>query len=202
MDSLNYTEEDLREQSGFFTDTKLIDDEKNPLESIWRRPSITVTSMLSGDKKNAGNVIQDEAWARISMRLVPGMDPDDCFEKLKTHIQNHTPWGMKLKIKSLHRDPAWLCSAESSVFETALEALTEGFNQQAVVIGCGGSIPLVNTIEAFIGEIPILLTGIEDPYTQAHSENESLHIGDFKSAIRSQIILFDKLGKTLKKLKG
>jgi len=43
--------------------------------------------------------------------------------------------------------------------------------------------------------VPALLVGVEDPYTNAHSENESLCVADFYSCIRSQIHLFDKLSR-------
>ena len=45
------------------------------------------------------------------------------------------------------------------------------------------------------GAAPALLMGIEDPSSNAHAPNESLHEGDFKKLMASLVRLFDGLGK-------
>ncbi len=37
------------------------------------------------------------------------------------------------------------------------------------------------------------MTGIEDPHTNAHGEDESLHLGDFQRATLTEAILFAEL---------
>jgi acetylornithine deacetylase/succinyl-diaminopimelate desuccinylase-like protein len=80
-------------------------------------------------------------------------------------------------------------------FEAALAGLRQGFDKDPIAIGCGGSIGFVGPLADLFGGAPALLLGIEDPQSNAHAPNESLHEGDFKKLMASLANLFENLGK-------
>jgi acetylornithine deacetylase/succinyl-diaminopimelate desuccinylase-like protein len=80
-------------------------------------------------------------------------------------------------------------------FDAARSALEAGFGHPAAMMGCGGSIGFVGPLCDLLGGAPALLLGIEDPHSQAHAPNESLHEGDFLKLSRSIAHLFERFAE-------
>ena len=64
----------------------------------------------------------------------------------------------------------------------------------AVDMGMGGSIPFIAEFAEAFPDATILVTGVEDPGTQAHSVNESLHLGVLERAATAEALLLGMLG--------
>ena len=64
-------------------------------------------------------------------------------------------------------------------------------------IGVGGSIPFIADLHEVFPAAEILVTGVEDPDTRAHSQNESLHLADWRNAIVAEAALIARLGNEL-----
>lgn len=193
MKKLEPSDKTLRRQSELLKGVDFLPAKGGHLERLWRQPSLVVNSMVAGDRKSAGNVILDKAWARVGIRLAPGQNPTRAMKKLKDHLKKNTPWGAKLTIVHESASPAWTTSTDHPAFALTADAMTKGYGKKTVYVGCGASIPFVHAFESCFPGAPALLVGVEDPYTNAHSENESLHLGDFAKAVDSQIRMFDAL---------
>ena len=63
-------------------------------------------------------------------------------------------------------------------------------------MGMGGSIPFIAEFAEAFPAATILVTGVEDPGTQAHSINESLHLGVLEKAATAEALLLEALGRS------
>jgi acetylornithine deacetylase/succinyl-diaminopimelate desuccinylase-like protein len=195
LDALPFKEALYRKQSKILDGVHIIGGEGSVYEKMWYRPSIAVSAIEASSRRQAANIINDSAWARVGIRIVPDMDPAETLNLLKEHLTRHSPWGVEVKIE--HESPSrwWRTDTKGPVFEAARVALEKGYGKKPVVVGAGGSIPFVQTITEELGGIPALLFGVGDPYTAAHSENESLLISDWEKGCRSLIHLFAALSE-------
>ena len=101
---------------------------------------------------------------------------------------------MKVTIKPAGSVKWWMTDPDGPAFEAAIKALKKGFGVKPVPIGCGGSIGFVGPLADLFGGAPALLLGIEDPLSNAHAPNESLHAGDFRKLTASLSHLFEQIG--------
>ncbi len=193
MRKLGMRNELFRHQAAIAEGVQLFGKDEELLQKMWREPSIVVNSIQSGGKKIAGNVIMDSAWARIGLRLVPNMEHAKVTKIFVEALKKLCPWGLQIEVIPEQGANPWMTSPEHPVFAIAKQSLSEGYAKEAVYIGCGGTIPFVESFTQALGQVPCLLVGVEDPYTNAHSENESLDLGDFHKAVQSQIRLFAQL---------
>lgn len=161
--------------------------------ATWREPSLLVNTFDAGSKKTAGNVLMDSAWARVSIRIVPGQDPQRISDLLVAAMKQAVPWGLEAKFHAEPPAPAWITDTRHPAFAAMKRALSVTYGREALEIGCGGTIPFVPDATAVLGGIPALLIPVEDPHSNAHGENESLHLGDFKKSLLSQVRFFAEM---------
>ena len=196
IEALPVTVEDFRRLARLRPGAKLLG-AGHPVEVNWWQPSLTVNAIQASSRRDARNIVNDAAWARVGIRLVADMDPVQVRDALVRALEAAVPWGLELSTRSEVAGRAWNTDLSHPAFAAALRALEHGFGRPALPIGCGGSIGFVEPFARALGGVPALLIGVEDPASNPHSENESLHLGDFHKAIRSAIHLYSELSKTL-----
>jgi cysteinylglycine-S-conjugate dipeptidase len=165
------------------------------LERWWTRPALTVIALEARPLLGSTNQIIEAARTRLSLRTVPGMDAREAGRLIVKKLTTRPPCGVKVTASVTGTTPWWTTDPEGPAFEAARAALKAGFGKDAAVVGAGGTIGFVQPFADLLGGVPCLLMGVADPHTQAHSENESLHLGDWVKAMRSAIHLYDGLAR-------
>jgi acetylornithine deacetylase/succinyl-diaminopimelate desuccinylase-like protein len=129
------------------------------------------------------------------MRTVPNMDSREAGELLVRKLTRKPRFGAHVEARVVRSTPWWMTDPDGPAFDAARRALRAGFGKEAVMMGAGGSIGFVQPFSDFLKGAPCLLTGVEDPECGAHSENESLHLGDWKKCMRAAVHLYDELSR-------
>ncbi|GIW78251.1 MAG: dipeptidase [Gemmatales bacterium] len=165
-------------------------------QQTWRLPSANVIALEASSIKHASNQILPKAQAIVSCRIVPDQDPQEVLKNLQELLSKDPPWNVRVNVSPLGAPVKWwITDPKGPAFDAAMKALKAGYGTKPLAIGCGGSIGFVGPLSELFDDAPALLLGIEDPQTNAHAPNESLHEDDFRKLTISLAHLFTNLSK-------
>jgi len=159
-------------------------------ERIWCRPTVAILGIDAPQVAKTSNQIVEWARAKVSVRIASGMNPQKSLKRLCDFLAKDPPHGAEVKVTPGTAGNPWRVDPTGPAYEAAARALKKGFDRDAVFIGCGGSIPFVEPLTKEFGGIPALLIGLEDPYCNAHGENESLYLPDWKKGMQAAVYLY------------
>jgi acetylornithine deacetylase/succinyl-diaminopimelate desuccinylase-like protein len=163
------------------------------LERIWTRPTCEVNGLLSGyTGEGAKTVLPAKAMAKVSCRLVPDQTPQEIERLMKAHVERVAPKGVTVTVTPLHGGRPWRAELGGPLFDAARRALRTAFDRDPVIVGEGGSIPVVGDFERILG-VPVLLIGFGLPGENAHAPNEWFSDENFTKGMRAIAALWDEL---------
>jgi acetylornithine deacetylase/succinyl-diaminopimelate desuccinylase-like protein len=192
-DGADLSEDDLRSSADVLDGVTLTG--TGPIGSrLWARPSVNAIGIDMTNIATSSNVLIPEARAKISMRIVPGSEPESELDALVTHLETHAPWGAKVEVQRTKAAPPFLCKTDGPGYAAARDALAEAFGRPAGEAGCGGSIPLLRTLEKASPGAEFVLWGPEDvAVSRIHASDESVDPGEIEKLIVAQALLLQRL---------
>jgi acetylornithine deacetylase/succinyl-diaminopimelate desuccinylase-like protein len=161
------------------------------------RPTLDVNGIWGGyTGDGAKTVIASKAYAKISMRLVPGQDPNKITQLFKSHFERIAPPSVKVKVTEMHGGQPALTPTDSAAYQAAAQAMEDTFGRKPVPFRGGGSIPIVASFEQILG-LKTVLMGFGLDSDAIHSPNEHYGVFNYFRGIES-IPLFHKHFAALK----
>jgi acetylornithine deacetylase/succinyl-diaminopimelate desuccinylase-like protein len=141
-------------------------------------------------------VIPSTATAKLSFRLVADQDPDEVRAMLRRFVEGRLPPGAKATIHQGSGSPAVHVREDNPYLVAARAALLAEWGKEPVLMGGGGSIPIVGSFQRELGTESLLI-GFANAADAIHSPNERYDVaGSYHKGIRSWIRVIDALSRT------
>ena len=192
---VEYTPERVRADTGLLDGVQEIGS-GSVAQRLWAKPAITVVGIDTTPIAKASNTLTPRARAKVSMRVAPGGDAAEHLAALTRHLEQHTPWGAQVTVTPGDVGEPYAIDPSGPVYDAARDAFRQAWGNDAIDAGVGGSIPFIAAFASAFPDAEILVTGVEDPETQAHSINESLHLGVLERAATAEALLLDRLARS------
>ena len=169
---------------------------KSVLEQIWARPTAEVNGIWGGyTGVGAKTVLPSKAHAKITFRLVGQQKPEKILKAFQTFAKALIPKDCKIEFS---RDgggaPASEISEDNVFIRKSAAALKAEFSRAPVLMGSGGSIPIVRNFKDILGMDSVLVGfGLNDD--AIHSPNEKYNLDSFHRGIRSWVRIMGALAE-------
>ncbi len=167
-----------------------------PLERMWARPTADINGIWGGYQGHgAKTVIARVAHAKVSFRLVPGQSPTMVAAAFERFVRDRAPADARVSFEHFGAAPAIEVESGSPFIAAATAALTEEYDRPAVLIGSGGSIPVVESFKRILGLDSVLMGfGLDDD--QVHGPNEKFELVCLHRGARAHARLLDRVAET------
>lgn len=187
-----YDEATLRDETGLLDGVRPVG-RGSILGRIWNSPSITITGIDATSVEAASNTLLPEVSVVISTRVAPGQDAAEAYQAVERHLRERAPFGAELTFSNVDLGDGFLVDTSGWAVEMTRGAMADGYGVDPVDLGVGGSIPFIADLVREFPADQILVTGVEDPHSRAHSPNESLHLDTFRHAVHTEALLLARM---------
>lgn len=191
-----YTEERFREDMGLRPGVALIGDGALT-DRLWFGPTFNVVGVDAPTIREASSQIVPVARALVQMRLAPEQDPVEAMGLLSTHLRKSAPWGVEVTIEAEPVGRGYEVHPEGPAIDAMLRAQRDAWGVEPMLMGMGGSIPIVPVFADAVPQAEILMLGPGDDLSAAHSINESVDLIELERSCLAEALFLRYLAEPL-----
>ncbi|MDR0945260.1 MAG: M20/M25/M40 family metallo-hydrolase [Bifidobacteriaceae bacterium] len=190
--TLDYPEADYRADTGAVPSLKLAG-RGSIADRLWWSPSITLIGMDVTPVDESSGTIRPTCRARLSLRVPPGMDVLEGAAAVERHLVSHAPFGAEVEVVRGAAGASFELPEGMPAAAAARWALGRAYGTECVDVGQGGSIPLVADLRELYPDLQVLMTGMADQDSRAHSGDESYGLADLRHGVEAEALLLARL---------
>ena len=166
------------------------------VERLTLLPTIEVNGMCGGYTGPGGKtVLPCTATAKLTMRLVPGQDPQKAVEAVRRHLEARCPEGVKLTFsQNGGGSPASSLEAGHPLLVAAETVIERTTGQRPVLTRLGGTVPILAIFKEMLG-LDALVFGFAKPDEDVHAPNEFFHLSSIPEGLKAWTLLLAELAK-------
>ncbi|MGD0632784.1 MAG: M20/M25/M40 family metallo-hydrolase [Beijerinckiaceae bacterium] len=159
--------------------------DRSVLEMLWSRPTCDVNGIWGGyTDQGSKTVLPAQASAKFSFRLVANQNPEAIQKSFRAFVRERLPADCKAEFIPHGASPAIALPFTSEALDRASRALQAEWGKQAVLAGCGGSIPIAGSFKTDL-KMDTLMVGFSLEDDCIHSPNEKYELTSFHKGARS-----------------
>jgi len=168
---------------------------RSTLERLWVRPTIEVNGLWGG-YTGAGSktVIPSEAFAKLTMRLVPEQKPDHARDAVIRHLEKRLPPGVRLTVTDLRGAcSAYAIPVAHPLLHAAEHALERALGAKPLRVRMGATLPLADILRRALGiDTAMMSFAVADE--DYHAPNEFFRLTSLDQGFVAWTILIRALG--------
>ncbi|HKQ18318.1 MAG TPA: dipeptidase [Candidatus Eisenbacteria bacterium] len=158
------------------------------------RPTLQVNGIYGGyTGEGFKTVIGGRASAKVSMRLVHNQNPERIAAAFERYVRELVGDMGKVTFKQFGAGLPFTADLKNPYVQAGLKALEAGFGKPAIVMGMGGSIPIVAHGVRVTGA-PCVLMGFGLPGDNLHAPNENFPIACYLGGAKAAAAYLGEVG--------